>query len=115
MSPEKILDFGLELFLKQWGNEGTLDFQKFSQFIKGREENPDSRQKQLSFASKSYLFETLMCEINGLIKVEAYKKAVYHQYKNKTDLFEMLTNNGIFDQEQLKMLYLSLSERISSD
>lgn len=55
-----------------------------------------------------------MLEINGLIKIEAFKKAVYHEYGNKTDLFEMLSTGDSFGPEQVKDLFLTFSERKDS-
>ena len=60
MSPEKVLDFGIELLLKHWGKDGNLDFQMFCQLVTGQEGNPGSSQKELPFPSKKNLFETII-------------------------------------------------------
>lgn len=50
-------------------------------------------------------------EIQALLEYEAFKKAVYHSYKNMTDLFETLTPTNILTETNLHNLYLMYGER----
>ena len=52
-----------------------------------------------------------MIEIEGLIQMESFKKAIFHKYKNMVDLFEMLTNEEQFTKKHLARLFLGFNER----
>ena len=50
-------------------------------------------------------------EIQNLLDGETFRRAVGLHYKNMTDLFEVLSCDGIIDIEQVKNLFLMVGER----
>ena len=53
----------------------------------------------------------LEAELQSLLDGEAFRKAVGLHYKNMTDLFEILSNQGHFGIEQIENLFLMVGQR----
>ena len=50
-------------------------------------------------------------EIQSLLDAEAFRKAIGQHYRNLSDLFEILSTDGLMNIEQLQNLFLMVGER----
>ncbi len=96
---------GVDLFLKKWGCNNTLNFEDFCQFLKEDGEIPD-KSKELEYPLKKKFYQMLEDEIQNLLNAETFRRTVCLQYRNMVDLFEMLAADGEIDLQEIKNLYL---------